>query len=563
MCIDTDDTSCDKYQAVAMRFDPFTTKWTKFLHGEPNCSSSLDAINTLCRESEREIANLLLANGNTVPFQGPMEQSLTLRREQRRDSSTGNSVRPESVVVATPVLTLSDTFSDNFANAEHLVEVTAYREPSVDNASVEEAVVEDVNEQSLAADPIPVSEEPGLVSEASETISSGWSTWGISRKDKKKKKAKFVFDEIPSVEEHPTEILAEEIPAEKIPAEEIPAEATVKESEVEREHPLGNVGAANDIFVEVQTDLSEPDVYSAEDNFGWGSFTKKDKKKFGQEPIAEQIEEQIPPPEPEPVSQLAEDFNWGLSKLSKKEKKKAKKGEALTEEEDRLPPEPVPEPADKWDDWGFSSISKKKKKGMNLMEEGEIPQADSTPEPADKSDVWAWPVSKKEKKGMTWMKEGEVPHADPAPELADDLYWNFSSTSKKKKKGGKLTEEVTLLPHEFDSVPPAELEPVSPPAEEYEQSKLDESPPPPPPAPSPPPSESRPKSQNSVLENGRSEAPLPPEFVGHPSSAPSFTAAATARLCLTILSHRSHEAAEQLSSRLNSQMRSATRPFES
>jgi hypothetical protein len=340
---------------VAMSFDPITATWTKFLHSEPICTSTRDAIETLLKESERKLAKLLSAGGNTVPFQGIMVQTLTLYRRQQRDPSSGDSVQSESVVVATPAPTLSDTVSGDFGHMEHLVEVATSREPSVDEAPVdkapvEEAVVEDVNEKSLDEKPLYVSEEPGQASQESETISFKRSPWSMSKKDKKKK-ATFTFDEIKPAEEYLAEVPAEEPPA--------------------------------------------------EDDFAWGSFTatKKDKKK----------------------------------------------GKTLIEEEKLSPPEPVPEPE-------------------------------------------------------------------------DDFGWGSFSTSKKKKKGKTLIEE--------EKIPPHELEPVSHPVEEFEEPKLDEPLPAPSPPPLPPPSESRPRIEDGVLGTLRSEAPLLPECVGHPTSAPSLTAAA-------------------------------------
>jgi hypothetical protein len=45
---------------------------------------------------------------------------------------------------------------DESVHGEHLVEVAASKKPSVDEAPVEEAVVDDVNERPLADEPISV-----------------------------------------------------------------------------------------------------------------------------------------------------------------------------------------------------------------------------------------------------------------------------------------------------------------------------------------------------------------------------------------------------------------------
>ena len=100
---------------------------TKFLHSELVCTSR-DAIDALLKDSEKELAKLLSASGNTVPFQGVMEQTFTLRREgQRNDSISADSMRSDPIVIRTPASTLSDTDLSNFVEAEHPVEVPASR----------------------------------------------------------------------------------------------------------------------------------------------------------------------------------------------------------------------------------------------------------------------------------------------------------------------------------------------------------------------------------------------------------------------------------------------------
>jgi len=61
-------------QAVTTSFDPFTATWTKSLYSELFCTSR-DTIDALLKESEKELAKLLSASRNIVPFQGVMEQT--------------------------------------------------------------------------------------------------------------------------------------------------------------------------------------------------------------------------------------------------------------------------------------------------------------------------------------------------------------------------------------------------------------------------------------------------------------------------------------------------------
>jgi hypothetical protein len=311
-----------------MSFDPFTARWTKFLHSEPACTSTRDAIDTLLRESERELVKLLSANGNAVPFQGFMVQTLTLHRGQRRAPSAGSSVESESVLVAAPGSTLSDTVPDEFVQGEHPTEVAATKEPLVDEAPVKRAVVEEEEKPiSLCEMPEPLCVEPEPVSPNYDTISSDWRLWDISNKEKRKRKARFKFDEIHPVEEYPTEV----------PSKESPAETRVEEIWVEWNHPAEEVCSANDIIEDVPTCNPEPDAPPLEGDFLWGYCTTKDKKK-GRKSIEKEMSTQ--PLEPEPTPQPAEYDDWGSFSAPEKE------GKTLTKVGKSSPPrlEPVSDP---------------------------------------------------------------------------------------------------------------------------------------------------------------------------------------------------------------------------
>ena len=308
------------YQAVATSFDPFTATWTKFLHSELVCTSR-DAINALLKDSEKELAKLLSASGNTVPFQGVMEQTFTLRREgQQNDSVSADSMRSDPIVIGTPAPTLSDTGSRNFVEAEHTVEV-------------------------------PASEE-FLDDKVEEPAEDNWESWGVSRT--KKNGEKKADPEAPKAETNAEEFA---------PSEDEWSLGKKKDKKKK---------GKSDVVVDVAEELiKEPaaDVVP-DDDFGWGNFgTKKDKKKKGKSVVVEEPpkdEEPIEAPGPEPK----EDYSWANA-WGKKDKEKRKN--TPIEVIDETPaPDPVPVPAndaeDDWRTWGASKNDKKGKGKKSIIE---------------------------------------------------------------------------------------------------------------------------------------------------------------------------------------------------
>lgn len=186
----------DMYQAVAMSFNPFTGTWAKFLHSEPVCTSR-DAIDALLKHSEKELAKRLCASRNTIPFQGIMEQTLTLRRGgQRRDSSSADSMRSDPI---------------HICEAEHPVDVPASGEPLVDEAPVKETIIEDINEHKHPPPP-PPEEEPA---------EDDWGSWRLVNTNKNGgKKADPEFPEVEPTVEEPAPPRVESIVEEPAPLED-------------------------------------------------------------------------------------------------------------------------------------------------------------------------------------------------------------------------------------------------------------------------------------------------------------------------------------------------------
>lgn len=302
------------HQAVATSFDPFTATWTKFLHSELVCTSR-DAIDALLKDSEKELAKRLSASGNTVPFQGVMEQTFALRREgQRNDSISADSMRSDPVI-GIPASTLSDTASCNFVEVEHPVEVPASGESLVDKV-----------------------EEPA---------EDNWGSWGVSRT--KKNGGKNADPEAPKIE-----TIAEESAP---PDDEWSFGKNNKKDKKKK--------GKSDVVVDVaEEQIEEPaaDVVP-DDDFGWGNFgKKKDKKKKSKSDVVEEppkVEEPIEAPDPEPEEEYMGWANaWG--KKDMKERKNTP-----IEVIDKTPAsDPVPVPAnDAEDDWGTWGASKNDKKG--------------------------------------------------------------------------------------------------------------------------------------------------------------------------------------------------------
>jgi hypothetical protein len=373
-----------------MSFDSFNATWTKFLHSELD-SSTQNALKSLLRESEMELAKLFSSNGIAVPFQENNVQTLILRHGQRRDSSAGSSLQSEFDFIATPGSTSS--------------EVTVSEKP-VDEAPAEEAVVEAVAEEF-----VPIEQE----SQEPEVVTFDWDSWGTTKKDKKKK-ARFFDDGPPSVEECPAE---------------------AQEPLVEAQPPAAEVCSLG--CVTEETPALEPNLNPAppEDDFGWGSFAtkkvKKDKKgkKYRQE-LLETVEQPAPVPEP-----TFNDDGWGswgaVSKKSKKEKTEISV-EIVEPTVDEAPPPPSEcQPVindDIWGSWGAVSKKSKKKKSK---------ATDASIEPASEAvvddDLWAAFSTKKDKKKIS------VPETQP--EAADDEWsslWQLKRIKKDKK-----TDQVPLV----------------------------------------------------------------------------------------------------------------------
>jgi hypothetical protein len=368
------------YQAVATSFDPFTATWTKFLHSELVCTSR-DAIDALLKDSEKELVKLLSASGNTVPFQGVMEQTFTLRRGgQRRDSISADSMRSDPIVIATPASTLSDTGSRNFVEAEHLVEVPASGESLVDKAPVKETVMEDINKHKHP----PPEEEPA---------EDNWGSWGVSKT--KKNGGKKADPEPPKVEP---------IVEEPAPLEDEWSFGKKKDKKKK---------SKRDVVVEEQIEEPAADIVP-DDDFGWGSFgKKKDKKKKDKSDV---VEEQIEEP-------ADDDFGW--ASFGKKDTKK-KKGKAVVEEPPKVE-EPVKAPdSEPEDDMGWANAwgKKNKKKGKNMPIEiiDETPAPDPDPVPAnDAEDDWGtWGTSKKDKTPPLTPTPPTPPEIESVPDPVED-----------------------------------------------------------------------------------------------------------------------------------------------
>jgi hypothetical protein len=546
-------------QAVALSFDSFSATWTKFLHSDPGCLCTQDALQSLLRESEKELTKLLSTNCNSVPFQGIMVQNVNLCRGQRKYSSGGSSVQSESSFIATPGSTSSDTVSNESINGNYPIKEVIHKEPSADNAPIEEAVVEGFYEKPLADEPDSVSEEPvppciapEPILQETQTISLDWSPGNISKKDKKKK-GSYTFDELDRAFEFPTEaleVLVKDSPAvittkaiPEIRIEEPSAKTRVDENKAEATHAVKEVCSTHDIVKEAPVDQPKSYDPNTVDVDGWGgfSFSKKDKKtkkkniivstpgeistpplepeqavepaedlhfsEWSLRPILKKkktvklLVEEVPPPAADSGPELQEpidDFNW--SNFSSSKKKKKKKGKTLIEDaEAELVPEPV-------DDFGFGSwgTTKKKKKAKTLIEEELLPAAELVPEPVDDFSFGGWGTTKK-KKAIRLIAEDKPPSLNPEPVLepVKDIEWSsFDPFHNAKQSGEKLNNEL----HEVIEEQAAE----SVGAEAPKEAKLDDF------LPTPPHCELQLGAEDGVQETLRPETLPLPESVGHP-----------------------------------------------
>lgn len=285
-----------------MSFDPFTATWAKFLHSEPVCTPR-GAIDALLEDSGKELAKLLSASGNTIPFQGMMEQTLTVRRRgQRRDNKC------------------------NFGEAEHPVEVFASGKPLVDKAPVEETVIEDINEHKHP----PPEEEPA---------EDDWERWRVVKTNKNGgKKADPESPEVEPIVEELAPLEDEWSFDKKKDKKKSKSDVVVKEpieepvADVVPDDDFGwsNSGkkkikrkrAKNDVVFEEPIEEPAADVVP-DDEFGWASFGKKDikkkKKKKGKAVVEEPYkdEEPVEPPELEPEDDMGWANAWGKKRTRK------------------------------------------------------------------------------------------------------------------------------------------------------------------------------------------------------------------------------------------------------
>jgi hypothetical protein len=392
-----------------MSFDSYNATWTKFLHSEL-VSSSQNALKSLLRESEMELAKLFSSNGIAIPFQGNNVQTLVLRHVPRRDSSAGSSLQSEFDFIATPGSTSSD--------------VTVSEKP-VDEAPAEEAIVEAVAEEF-----VPIEQE----SQEPDVVTFDWDSWGTTKKDKKKKKARFFFDG-PS------------------PAEECPAEAAAQEPLVEAPPPAAEVCSLD--YVTEETPALEPSLDPAppEDDFGWGSFAtkkvKKDKKgKKNRQELLEIVEEPAPAPEP-----AFNDDGWGswgaVSKKSKKDKAEISVEIVEPTVDEAPPPPPESQPViedDLWGSWG--AVGKKSKKKKSKATDASI---EPVSEPMVGDDVWAAFSTKKDKKKISVPET----HSEAAEDEWSSL-WQLKRSKKDKK-----TDQVPLVSEAVEYLTTAPSPPVA------------------------------------------------------------------------------------------------------
>jgi hypothetical protein len=509
LCVDA---AHDEHQAVAMSFSPFNGTWTKFLHSEP-ASSPSSAIENLLGESNKELTSIFSTNGITVPFQGNMMQTLTLCRGERRDSGAGSSEPSEFVFVATPGSSLSDNVpvehvNDELPVEEALVEEVAEEpdnyelpveeapveeatepddygvlveespveevpEPGdnellVEEAPAEEAAVAHAYEDLVPEESIPVLEEsaplcmdPEPVPPEPEAASLDWGTWFSSKNDKKKK-TRFMFDESCPLAEEPS---SQEVYAFDCPVEEVEPEPDTPYPQEERK--ADEVCPPGYVVEEVIRPEPEPDTPYPQDEL-------KADEAGSTDCVAEEVKEPEPEPETRPFDN---DFAWG-SFSSKKDKKK--KGKISVEIEKLKVEEIVPPSSesqvvedDTWGDWGAlpSKKSKKKKKAKDVSVE-------LAPEPVVEDDSWGgWgAIGKKSKKKKDEAKDAFIELA-PIPAVNDD-WWKFATTKDEAKNPVPEPQPEVMK----DEEPSIAKEPC----------------------------------------DHRIEAPLDPEAIEHPATAPSL-----------------------------------------
>ncbi|KAH6715752.1 hypothetical protein BKA61DRAFT_654707 [Leptodontidium sp. MPI-SDFR-AT-0119] len=200
------------HQAIAATSHSPEATWTKFLHGPLNSQTEY-ALRGLLLESEKELAKLLATNGNRVPFDGEMTQTLTCGRGQPEVPDCPASQQSEFVFIAAPGSSLSDLHTDEEAPAalnspvdevhprDPICEEPIYEEPACDEPVCGEPVYDETVCQAI------VIEEPQPIPDEDD----GWG-FGVGRKGKKK--GRKVVEEIKVIKESIPEPEPEPVPDE-------------------------------------------------------------------------------------------------------------------------------------------------------------------------------------------------------------------------------------------------------------------------------------------------------------------------------------------------------------
>ncbi|KAH8819320.1 hypothetical protein F5884DRAFT_743735 [Xylogone sp. PMI_703] len=335
-----------EHQAIAIRFDPITTTWTKLLHGSP-VNGPQYAINSLLYASEVAIAKLLSENGNSIPFKEACAQS-------------------DYICIATPESTLPDDVTTNKAiDGDQLVEEVTSKEPSTPLTG--ETIL-------ISKTPTAPYVGPEQKLEESETINSKSDLRGFRKKAKKQKKTELTIMESKPKEEN----LKAAPPYSPVSpqddygwggwgaAKQDSGESTKKETwgsfldKIKSVNvPSSELGVSDhELIVESRDDTdicaktsknviekippapaSDPPSQPVEE-LGSGSFDsrKKDKEKNNRQIAPE------PEPEPEPETEKTIDLNdRGRGKASKKASKHGNKtGQELPKAEELGPETPIP-----------------------------------------------------------------------------------------------------------------------------------------------------------------------------------------------------------------------------
>lgn len=416
------------YQAAAMRFDPFTASWTRYLHTKHNAPSSHSAILGLLEKTESELATLFSANGIIVPFSGNAVQIMTLHRGVQRYSDASSSELSDDSTfefIATPGSSLVDEAIAKEATPDEI----KVAEPEAENES---AMHESWQCETLAAEEAPCEPCAPVCVETEAPCEEPKSEEEVVYEPPCEES---MFEEEDRPEEESVSVCEERACEEPLCEDAVPV---YDEPDAHCE-PYGSVHkepkpvSEGPSALELQSDAPK-DVH----DFGWGSFgtSKKDKKKK-----SKAVFEDIPTPGPEPEAP-ADDFGWGS--FSTKKGKKTK-GKAAFDEPSR--PEPEPEALDD-DLWNFTSIStkNKKKKGKIAVEEPPtVEEARPEPEKCFAEPVLAVEIYEAPPEPESEPKEmhPEI-QLDPEPQYVIDDIWGSARKKDKKKKGKSTTYEVPI-----------------------------------------------------------------------------------------------------------------------